>query len=224
MSGGTRSGFRRFLSGDRLDSRESPGGAPGRRERAYLSERHPGPGEVLRGVPVMPLEAEMSQSMQGIRAFFDQKRLALVGVSRDAKKSFGKMVLDELSKRGYDLELVHPKVRLLAGRACHDSLASVQPAPSAVMILLSGEKALPPLREALEMGVRHIWINGVAGPKELHEEVRRLADASGANVVQGYCPFMFLPDTGFGHRLHGWIWKLVGLYPKQGRPAAQTAQ
>ena len=32
-------------------------------------------------------------------------------------------------------------------------------------------------------------------------------------VVAGYCPYMFLPEVGFVHRMHGWLAKLFGSYP-----------
>jgi hypothetical protein len=32
-------------------------------------------------------------------------------------------------------------------------------------------------------------------------------------VVEGQCPFMFLPNTQFFHRAHGVILKMVGRYP-----------
>jgi hypothetical protein len=33
-------------------------------------------------------------------------------------------------------------------------------------------------------------------------------------VVAGECPFMFLPETPWFHRLHGFCRKVVGRYPK----------
>jgi hypothetical protein len=35
----------------------------------------------------------------------------------------------------------------------------------------------------------------------------------GMHVVEGHCPFMFLPKTPFFHRVHGFILKLTGGYP-----------
>ena len=38
-------------------------------------------------------------------------------------------------------------------------------------------------------------------------------EKNGIEVVVGECPFMFLPQTGFVHRLHGFCKKLTGRYP-----------
>jgi hypothetical protein len=37
----------------------------------------------------------------------------------------------------------------------------------------------------------------------------------GIKVVPGRCPYMFLPRIGSIHRVHGWIEKLLGRYPKR---------
>jgi len=34
------------------------------------------------------------------------------------------------------------------------------------------------------------------------------------SLVAGECPFMFLPETPWFHRLHGFCRKLVGSYPE----------
>ncbi|MBI5563817.1 MAG: CoA-binding protein, partial [Chloroflexi bacterium] len=35
----------------------------------------------------------------------------------------------------------------------------------------------------------------------------------GMSVVDGQCPFMFLPQTMWFHRMHGFIKKVSGSYP-----------
>jgi hypothetical protein len=32
-------------------------------------------------------------------------------------------------------------------------------------------------------------------------------------LVAGACPYMFLPGAGFGHRLHGFVHRLLGRRP-----------
>jgi hypothetical protein len=34
-------------------------------------------------------------------------------------------------------------------------------------------------------------------------------------LVEGYCPFMFLPGTSFFHRVHKFFLRLFGRYPPE---------
>jgi hypothetical protein len=36
----------------------------------------------------------------------------------------------------------------------------------------------------------------------------------GIRVIEGECPFMFLPNAGFPHQFHGFCRKLLGAYPR----------
>jgi hypothetical protein len=38
--------------------------------------------------------------------------------------------------------------------------------------------------------------------------------SKGIGVIEGECPFMFLPDTVWVHRVHGYCRKLFSTYPK----------
>jgi hypothetical protein len=38
--------------------------------------------------------------------------------------------------------------------------------------------------------------------------------ANGISVVPGECPFMFFPGTPWFHRMHGWVKKITGSYPR----------
>jgi hypothetical protein len=41
----------------------------------------------------------------------------------------------------------------------------------------------------------------------------------GIRVVPGQCLFMFLPECGAVHRLHGFVRKVMGRYPKHAQAA-----
>ena len=66
-------------------------------------------------------------AIEPINDFLAQKRIAIVGFSRDAK-SMSAILFHELSHRGYDVVPVNPKLSQVEGRSCYSSVGSVSPA------------------------------------------------------------------------------------------------
>ena len=67
--------------------------------------------------------------------FVEEKRVALVGVSRSGKK-FGNAIHTELKQRGYEVFVVHPEAQEIAGDRCYPSLAALQGQVDRVIICL----------------------------------------------------------------------------------------
>jgi hypothetical protein len=49
--------------------------------------------------------------------------------------------------------------------------------------------------------------------QENHEHAVEFCRLRGSAVIEGYCPFMFLPHPKLFHQLHRIIMKVVGSYP-----------
>ena len=142
-----------------------------------------------------------------IDEFYRQKRLAVVGVSRD-EKEWSRAVFRELQKRGYDVVPVNPHSAELDGVRCYARLADIAPAVDGALILLPAGPAMQSLAECAAASIKRVWLrNHVPGA----EEVIRQA---GITLISGYCPFMFMPNTPFFHKFHAWGLQLVGQYPK----------
>lgn len=58
------------------------------------------------------------------------------------------------------------------------------------------------------------------GGETFEGEAVAFCQERGILVVPGQCPFMFLPDAGTGHRLHGFIRKIPGCYPRLARASS----
>jgi hypothetical protein len=52
------------------------------------------------------------------------------------------------------------------------------------------------------------------GQGAVSEDAVRFCREHEIQVIPGQCPFMFWPDAGIGHRLHGFIRKITGRYPQ----------
>ena len=147
-----------------------------------------------------------------IREFFDQKRFAVVGVSRK-HNDFSRTLLKEFLSRGYDAIPVNPHTSEIEGRQCFPSVAEIRPAVTAALLLSPKYAAGAIVRECAEAGITLLWVFGIAGPKDLPSGVTADCERRGIRLVPGYCPFMFMEHAAWFHRWHGKFMKLVGEYP-----------
>ena len=131
-----------------------------------------------------------------IQNFIECKRIAVVGASRSGKK-FGNTVATELKQRGIEVFLVHPEAQEIGGEHCYPNLAALQGQAEAVVICVAPKAAGQALREAVQAGIKNIWIQqGAQSPETL-----ALAKELGVTPVVGKCVLMYAPPV---RSLHGW--------------------
>ena len=147
-----------------------------------------------------------SATRADIDEFYRQKRLAIVGVSRD-DKAYSRMVFRELRQRGYDVVPVNPAATEIDGVRCYANIAEVAPAVGGALVLLPAEAATAAVSDCAQAGVGRLWLrNDVPAAREV-------CRGQGITLIAGYCPFMFMPGTAFVHKCHAFGLKLVGQYP-----------
>jgi predicted CoA-binding protein len=156
--------------------------------------------------------ATHSPSLETIEAFLAQKRIAMVGVSREPK-SFSVTLFEELSKRGYDVVPVNPMSPSVLGHPCFARVQDVQPPVDAVLIMTSPLATDTVVRDCAEAGVRRVWMYRATGQGAVTPTAVAFCRDHGIQLVAGECPFMFLPAAGAVHRLHGFVRKIIGRYP-----------
>jgi|SRR5215469_5481404 len=135
----------------------------------------------------------------------------MVGISRHPK-DFSRSLFREMRRRGYDMVPVNLYAKELEGDDCFESLSRVCPKVDAVLLMTPSSEAERIVQECAELGIKRVWMyragkKGAATPKAID-----FCKEHGICVVEG-CPLMFLPETSFIHRAHGFILKLVGQYP-----------
>lgn len=147
----------------------------------------------------------MPNSRASIDNFLRLRRIAVVGLSRNDKTD-SRFLWKELSKRGYDLVPVNRNAMTIDGIAAFPDIASINPAPEGVLLMVPAAESLEAVRQAVACGVKNIWFyRGAAGKGAVSAEAVELARKNGCDVVPGECPFMFLPNGGFPHSWHrGW--------------------
>jgi len=121
-------------------------------------------------------------SREGIDRFLSQKTIAVVGVSANRAK-YGNIVFRNLKKKGYIVFAVNPNARTVEGNPCYPDLKSLPEPVDAVLLVVPPIRTEVVVQEAVELGIRHLWMQ----PGAESEEAIRRGEAGGANVVHGVC-------------------------------------
>jgi uncharacterized protein len=151
-------------------------------------------------------------TLEDIDDFLAQKRLALVGVSRNPK-DFSRVLFRDLRQRGYDMVPVNPCLHEVDGVPCFARLQAVTPPVEGVLVMTPAEKSEQVVRDCLEAGIGRVWLHRGTGKGAVSQAAVALCSQHGLRLVAGYCPYMFLPKTMFFHRLHGTLLRVTGRYP-----------
>ncbi len=152
------------------------------------------------------------QYREAIRSFLAQRRIAVIGVSR-SPRGFSTVLFREFFKKGYDVVPVNPNAAEIEGVRCFARVQDIEPRPDAALIMLPARAMEPVVKDCVEAGITHVWLYGISGPRQVEPRALEACRNNQVEVVPGYCPFMFLPDGAWVHRLHGWFAKLTGSYP-----------
>ena len=146
-----------------------------------------------------------------IQRFLGQRRIAIIGVSRDPKH-FSQVVAREFVAQGYDVAVVNPAEQVIGSFQSFRHISDVTPKPDAALILTAPAIAAPILAEVIAAGIGNIWIyRRMTAPGA--EGVIAACVSANINVIQGECPLMFLPNGSFIHRFHAGLRKLALSYP-----------
>ena len=140
--------------------------------------------------------------------FLSQKKIAVVGVSRDSKQ-FANQAYRLLKKHGYVVYPVNPFTQRAEDDQCYPSVKSLPEAVGGVVMMLPPEKTMQVLPEIADAGITHVWLQQqTESPQAIQFCVDHHMD-----FVYGECIIMFLEPLGFPHRLHRWGKKFFGKLP-----------
>jgi predicted CoA-binding protein len=155
----------------------------------------------------------MTAARKEIDDFLSAKRLAIIGVSRNAK-DFTRSLFREFRRRGYDAIPVNPAMADCEGVRCYANVQDIEPRVDRALLLTPAAASDRVVRECDAAGVRRIWLYRATGAGAVSTGALKLCQARGIPVVGGECPFMFFHGAQWPHRLHACYRKLLGTYPK----------
>jgi len=160
--------------------------------------------------PTPPLET--------IEEFLAQKRLAMIGVSRNPK-DFSAVLFEEFRKRGYEMVAVNPNATEVLGQRCFTRIQDVQPPVEAALLMTTSKVTDSVVSDCAQAGIRRIWMYRAGSTGAVSPSAVAFCQEHGIQVIPGQCPFMFLPGAGGVHKFHGFIRKITGRYPKHQKAA-----
>jgi predicted CoA-binding protein len=144
-----------------------------------------------------------------VNDFLSQRSLAVVGVSRGGKK-FGNTAYKELKAKGYRLFPVHPNAESIEGDRCYPNLRALPEPVGGVLIVVPPAQTEQVVREVAAADIRRIWMQQGAES----EAAIRFCEENGVSAVHGECVLMFAEPAAFYHRMHRWLWGLLGKLPR----------
>ena len=144
---------------------------------------------------------------QTIQSFVDQKKIAVVGASRNGNK-FGNAAAKELQERGYEVFYIHPDVEEIDGHSTHPNLDAVKDQVESVWVSVPADRAAGVLRDAATAGLTRVWLQQGASSIELE----KLSSELGLDLVAGKCILMYAEPVRSFHKFHQVLWKLIGQY------------
>ena len=154
----------------------------------------------------------MRTAIADVREFLAQRRIALVGLSRNPK-DFSRMLFREMCNRGYDMVPINPAASELEGKRCFANVQEIDPPAEAALLMTARRDAERVVRDCAKAGIRRVWLYRGAGQGAVSEPAVDFCQRNGIRLVSGHCPFMFLPRASFIHQAHGVLMKLFGGYP-----------
>jgi uncharacterized protein len=157
--------------------------------------------------------ATQSVWLETIEDFLAQKRIAMVGISRDPA-SFSASLYKELRRRGYDVVPVNPHMQEVEGRRCFARVQDIQPPVDAALLMTCSEATETVVHDCDEANIRRVWMYRAVGEGAVNEKAVEFCRDRGIQVVPGQCPLMFLPKAGGIHLVHGVFRKITGRYPR----------
>ena len=110
------------------------------------------------------------------------RKIAIVGLSPKDSRDSNRVAL-YLMGRGYEVVPVNPGQREILGKPCFKSLKDIPFGVDMANLFLNPSRVPPVVEEAIEIGVRAIWMQlGV-----VHNESAEKARRAGIQVVMNMC-------------------------------------
>ena len=124
-------------------------------------------------------------------------------------------VYPRLRERGYEVFAVNPNAPTAEGDPTYPDLRSIPGGIEAVVIGTRPERAEATMREAIDLGVTHVWMHRSFGAGSVSEPATTVGRQNGVTVIDGGCPLMFDPTSDGGHSVMCRLFTLFGKVPKQ---------
>lgn len=148
-------------------------------------------------------------TLNDIQKFFEPRKMAIAGASRNLKK-FGGAVFKELKEKGFELYPVNPNAEEIQGVKCYNSVEELPSDVEHLLILTPKAETDLVASSAIRKGLKMIWIQQQS---ETVEAIKTIEEA-GIPLIYNKCVMMFADPVKSFHAFHRFFVKAFGKYPK----------
>ena len=120
-----------------------------------------------------------------IKEFINQKRFAVVGATDNPQK-YGNQIVKNLTRRGYEVYAVNPKLKEVEGLSCYSSLADFPVEVDVVDFVVPPGVTEEILKQCKELGLSRIWLQ----PGSENETAIAYCNENNLKVVHSVCVMM----------------------------------
>ena len=147
--------------------------------------------------------------------FLAGRRVAVTGVSREAKDHGSNVVYKRLRERGYEVFAVNPNADEVEGDRCYHQLSEIPGGVDGVVIATRPERAEDTMHECADLGIGHVWMHRGPGHGSVSKAAADYGREQGIAVIDGGCPCMFGPTADRGHKAMRAVFTLTGNVPRR---------
>ena len=151
----------------------------------------------------------MKVTKKQIENFFEPRKIAIAGVSRNPKK-FGHTIFKELLNNGIEVIPINPKTTEIEGVQCYKSVSDIPADIKSLLIVTPKEETDIILRQAITRGIPNIWVQQMSET----EETMKIAEEYQVEIIFKKCAFMFAEPVKGIHKFHHTLVKIFGGMPK----------
>ena len=143
-----------------------------------------------------------------ISKFINDKKVAIVGVSRNPKK-FGHIVFTTLKSKGYEVYAVNPNSTIINDSVVYESLNQIDNSVKNIIVVTNRKDTENIVNQIVESKNKfeNVWIHQGS---ETDKAIEMLENHK-INYVKGQCILMYTEPNGI-HKFHQVVAKWFGMY------------
>jgi predicted CoA-binding protein len=149
----------------------------------------------------------MAQLPESVADFLRGRRFAVAGVSRGPGRAANAIYV-KLRDSGYETFPVNPNASQVEGATCYPNLASIPCDLDGVVVATHPSVSASIVREAVERGVRRVWLHRSFQGSVSAEAIQE-AKKAGITCIVGGCPLMYCQPVDPGH---AWLCRVLGWF------------
>jgi predicted CoA-binding protein len=146
--------------------------------------------------------------------FLAQPRIAVAGVSRDAKQP-ANLIYRRLRETGHEVFAVNPSAQQVEGDVCYASVRALPEKVDGVVVVTPADAAPGIVEDCAAMGVPRVWLHRGMGPGSLSDAAVDACRRHGIRVIPGGCPNMFGATADTGHKCMRAMLQWAGKLPRE---------